>query len=172
MSQPCKRILWCFHWNYIVTCVLYNIKISFYYQFWIWISNRSTLCNWTVDDPIFALLHLFFAQFFFIFSTYFLRLIVLICVKWFSPSEIIFSIDGHVFLRILVINLGVLCFDIYAIYPLCVHRIIKVDSILYQKFTLWTYSSFRHEVSLLYLSRNNWLRVLTYVCRHCNIKYF
>ena len=58
------------------------------------------------------------------------------------------------------------------LYPLCVHRIIKVDSLLYQKFTLWTYSPFRHEVSLLYFSRNNLLRVLTYVCRHCNIKYF
>ena len=57
-------------------------------------------------------------------------------------------------------------------YPICVHRIIKVDSILYQKFALWTYSPFRHEVSLLYFSRNNLLPVLTYVCRYCNIKCF
>ena len=58
------------------------------------------------------------------------------------------------------------------LYPLCVHRIIKVNSILYQKFALWTYSPFRHEVSLLYFNRNNLLTVLTYVCRHCNIKCF
>ena len=58
------------------------------------------------------------------------------------------------------------------LYPLCVHRIIKVDLILYQKFALWTYSPYRHEVSLLYFSRNNLLRVLTYVCRYCNIKCF
>ena len=57
-------------------------------------------------------------------------------------------------------------------YPLYVHRTIRVDSILYQKFALWTYSPFRHEMSLLYLSWNIVLRVLTYVCRHCNIKYF
>ena len=55
------------------------------------------------------------------------------------------------------------------LYPLCVHRTIKVDSILYQKFALRTYSPFRHEVSLLYFSRNNLLRVLTYVCRHWNV---
>ena len=52
------------------------------------------------------------------------------------------------------------------------YRTIKVDSILYQKFALWTYSPFRHEMSLLYFSWNILLRVLTYVCRHCNIKYF
>ena len=57
-------------------------------------------------------------------------------------------------------------------YPLYVHRTIKVDSILYQKFALWTYSPFRHEMSLLYLSGNILLRVLPYVCRHCNIKCF
>ena len=58
-------------------------------------------------------------------------------------------------------------------YPLYVHRTIKVDSILYQKFALWTYSPFRHvEMSRLYLSWNNILRALPYVCRHCNIKFF
>ena len=51
-------------------------------------------------------------------------------------------------------------------YPLYVHRTVKVDSILYQKFALWTYTPFRHEISLLYLSWNILLRVLAYVCRH------
>ena len=60
----------------------------------------------------------------------------------------------------------------FMLYPPCVHRISKVGSILYQKFALWTYSPFRHEVSLLYFSQNNLLRVLIYVCRHCNIKCF
>ena len=50
------------------------------------------------------------------------------------------------------------------LYPLCVHRIIKVHSILYQKFALWTFSPFRHEVSLLYFSRNILFRVLANVC--------
>ena len=45
-------------------------------------------------------------------------------------------------------------------------------SCMYQKFALWTYSPFRHEVSLLYFSRNNLLRVFTYECKHCNIKCF
>ena len=53
-----------------------------------------------------------------IFTTYFLQL-VLFCVKLFSPSEIIFTNDEHVFLRILVTNLRVLCFDIYAIPTMC-----------------------------------------------------
>ena len=57
-------------------------------------------------------------------------------------------------------------------YPLYVHRTIKVESILSRKFALWTYSPFLHEMSLLYLSWNILLRVLTYVCRQCNIKYF
>ena len=43
------------------------------------------------------------------------------------------------FLRILVTNLRALCFDIYAIPTTCVHRIIKVDSILYQKYAFWTH---------------------------------
>ena len=73
----------------------------------------------------------------------------------------------HVFLRILVTNLRVLCSDIYAIPTICTPY-----SILYQKFALWTYSPFRHEVLLLYFIKNNLLRVLTYVCRHCNIKCF
>ena len=76
-----RVILKYFHWNYIVTCVSYNIKISFYDQFWICISIRSTPCNWTLHDPIFALLHLFFGKKTLIYSIYFLQLIVLILPK-------------------------------------------------------------------------------------------
>ena len=65
-------------------------------------------CNWTVDDPIFALLHLFFCDFLYLF-----------CIKLFSLSEIMFTNDEHVFLRISVTNLLVLCFDIYAIPTIC-----------------------------------------------------
>ena len=36
-------------------------------------------------------------------------------IKLFTPSEIIFANDEHVLIRILVTNLHVLCFDIYAI---------------------------------------------------------
>ena len=107
MSKTCKRyIIMCPLKLYIVTCVLYNIKISFYNQFWIFLSIRSTPCNWTVDDPIFALLHLFFLH-------------LLFCVKLFSPSGIIFTNDEHVFLRILLTNLRVHYFDIYAIPTMC-----------------------------------------------------
>ena len=65
------------------------------------------------------------------FCTYFLRkthkfwalifcnLLYLFCVKLFSQSEIIFTNDDHVFLRILVTNLRILCFDIYAIATMC-----------------------------------------------------
>ena len=108
-------------------------------------------------------LHFFFAKK----ALIFWNLLYLFYLKLISPSEIIFTNDKHVFLRILVTNLRVLCFDICAIYPLCVHRVTEVDSILYQKFSLWTYSPFRHDVSLLYFSQNNLLRVLTYGCRHC-----
>ena len=151
MSKPWKRILYCFHWNYIVTCVLYNIKISFLIQFWICISIRSTPCNWTVDNPIFALLHLFFA----LKALLFCNLLYLFCVKLFSPSEIIFTNDEHVLLRILITNLRVLCFDIHSMPAMCTPYYQSIDSILYEKFSLWTYSPFRHEVSLLYFSRNN-----------------
>ena len=84
-----------FHWNYIVTCVLYNIKLCFYNQFWTWISIRSTPFNWTADDPIFALLHLAL-----IFSTYFLQLIVLMLCKISLSDRNNFINDEHVFLRI------------------------------------------------------------------------
>ena len=65
------------------------------------------------------------------FSTYFLQnnhlfLALIFCnllyvffVKLFSPSEIIFTYDEHVFLKILVTNLRVLCFDIYATPTMC-----------------------------------------------------
>ena len=99
----------------MVTCVLYNIKISFCNQFWICISIRSTPCNWTADDPIFALLHLLYAKN----ALIFFNLLYLFCVKLFSPSEIMFTNDEHGFLRILVTNLRVLCFDIYAIPTMC-----------------------------------------------------
>ena len=54
----------------------------------------------------------------------FCNLLFLFCVKLFSPSEIIFTNDEHVFLRILVTNSRVLCSDIYAIpmHYMCVHR--------------------------------------------------
>ena len=43
---------------------------------------------------------------------------------------------------------------------------------LVSELCLVTFSPLRHEVSLLYFSQNNLLRVITYVCRHCNIKCF
>ena len=101
----------------------------------------------------------------------FRNLLYLFCLKLFSLSEIILTYDEHVFIRILVTNLCVLCFDIYAIIAMCT-PIFRVDSILYQKFALWTYSPIRHKVSPLYFSPNNLLRVLTCVCRHCNINVF
>ena len=68
--------------------------------------------------PIFALLHLFFAKKSLIFCKkkhLFFATYCTFCVKLFSPSEIIFTNVEHVFLRILVTNLRVLCFDIYDI---------------------------------------------------------
>ena len=101
----------------------------------------------------------------------FCNLLYLFCVKLFSPSEIIFTNDEHVFLRILVTNLRVLCFDIYAIPTTCTpYYQSRVN--LVSEICLVNILTFGHEVSLSYLSRNNLLRVLTYVCRHCNIKYF
>ena len=116
MSKPVNEY---FHWNYMVTCVLYNIKISLYYQFWICISIRSTPCNWTVDDPKFALFQYFFAKKALILRTFLLQLIVLILRKIILSVRNNFSNDEQVFLRILVTNLRVLCFDIYAIPTMC-----------------------------------------------------
>ena len=85
---------------YIVTCVLYNIKISFYNQFSICISIRSTPCNWIVDIemiPYLHFFHIFFAKKTLIFSMYFLQLIVLILRKiiiLFDMNN--FSNDGHI----------------------------------------------------------------------------
>ena len=156
-SKACRHVqrILCFHWNYMVTCVLYDIKICFYNQFWICISIRSTECNWTVDDLIFALLHLFFAKKTHLFlALIFWNLLYLFCIKLFSPSEIIFTNGEHIFLRFLVTNLRVRCFDIYAITAMCT-QYYQIDSILYKKLALWTYSAFRREVSLLHFSRNN-----------------
>ena len=77
---------------------------------------------------IFAFLHLFFAKKQLFLALIFCNLLYLFCIKLFSPSEIIFTNDEHVFLRTLVTNLRVLWFDTM-LYPLYVHRIIKVDSI-------------------------------------------
>ena len=125
----------------------------------------QTYCNWTVDDPKFALI---FCER----STYFLELIVLILLKINLSVRNNFLLIMNMFSKKFWSQIYVFFFLKSMLYPLCAHRIIKVDSILYQKFALWTYSTFRHEVSLLYFSLNNILRVLTYVCRHCNIKYF
>ena len=122
-----------------------------------------------VDDPIFALLTYFLQKNHSFLALIFCNLLYLFCLKLFSPSEIIFTNDEHVFLRIWS-QIYVFFVLTSLLYPLCVNHIIKVDSILYHKFALWTYSPFRQEVSLLYFSRNNLLRVLTYLCRHCNIK--
>ena len=107
-------------------------------------------------------------------STYFLELVVF----WNLLLKINFSVRNN-FLLMMNMFSKEFWSELYVflvlksmLYPLCVHRIIKVDSILYEKFALWTYSPFQHEVSLLYFSWNNLLRVLTYVCRHCNIKCF
>ena len=128
--------------------MMYHLYFSRYLNF-----VFKTYCNWTVYDSIFALIFL------------------LILLKLISQCEIIFTNDEHVFLRIFFTHLRALCFDIYGMPTMCTpHRIIKVDSILYQKFAWWIYSPFWHEVWLLYFSRNNLLRVLTFVCRHWNIQ--
>ena len=54
-----------------------------------------------------------------IFSTYILQLIVLILCKIILSARNNFTNDERVFLRILVTNLRVLCFDIYAIPTMC-----------------------------------------------------
>ena len=102
----------------IIWSHVFYIKIDFYNQFWICISIRSTPCNWTVDDPTFALVHLFFAKNTY-FSTYFWQLIVLILRKIILSIRNIFTNAQHVFLRILITNLRVLCFDIFAIPTMC-----------------------------------------------------
>ena len=53
------------------------------------------------------------------FTTYFLQLIILIWCKIILSVRNNFTNDEHVFLKILVTNLHVLCFDIYAIPTMC-----------------------------------------------------
>ena len=163
LTKSCMWILSCNHTH------LLEMMCHLYFRRYVNLVLH-TYCNWAVDDPIFVLIfwwkkHLFL-------ELIFCNLLYLFCLKLISPSEIIFTDDEHVLLRIFVTNLLVLCFDIYMLYPLFLHSIIKVDSILYQKFALWTNSPFRYGASLLYFSQNNLLRVLTDVCRHCNIKCF
>ena len=80
----------------------------------------------------------------------------LFCVKLFSPSE-------HVFLWILVTNLRVLCFDIYAIPTMCTpyyqSRLNLVPEICLSGMRCHCYIL----VGIIY-----W--VLTYVCRHSQLK--
>ena len=95
------RILSCKHTHLFE--MMYHLYFRRYVNFVL-----QTYCNWTVDDPIFALI---FAKEALIFC----NLLYLFCLKLISPSERIFTNDEHVFLRILVTNLSVLCFDIYAI---------------------------------------------------------
>ena len=140
--------------------MMYHLYFTRYVNFVL-----QTYCNWTVDDPIIALI--FWER-----RTYFLELIVLILLKINLSVRNNFLLMMNMFSKKLWSQIYVFFFFKSMLYPLCVHRVIKVDSILYQKFALWTYSPFRHEVSLLYFSRDNLLRVLTYVCRHCNIKCF
>ena len=85
-----------------VTIPMQYIKLCLHNQHWTGISIRSTPFNWTVDDPIFALLHLAL-----IFSTYFWQLIVLMLCKISLSVKNNFANDEHVFLRIL--NLRVPC---------------------------------------------------------------
>ena len=93
----------------------------------------QTYCNWTVDDPIFALI---FCER----STYFLELIVLILLKTNLSVRNNFFPMMNMFSKELWSQIYVIFFLICAIDPLCVHRTIKVDSILYQKFALWTFT--------------------------------
>ena len=133
-------------------------------------SGAIWLC-WSASNTsatVLLLLLLFFCER----GTYFLELIVLILLKINLSVRNNFLLMMNMFSKEFWSQICVFFFLKSMLYPLCVHRIIKVDSILYQKFVLWIYSPFRHEVTLLYFSLNNLLRVLTYVCRHCNIKCF
>ena len=89
----------------------------------------QTYCNRTVDDPIFALI---FCER----STYYLDLIVLILHKINLSVRNIFLRMMHMFSKEFWSQIYVFFFLESMLYPLCVHRIIKVDSILYQKFAL------------------------------------
>ena len=101
--------------------------------------------------------HLFIAL---IFS----QLIVFILCKIILSVRNNFTNNEHVFLRTLVTNLPVLCFDICDIPAMCTpyyqSRLNLVSEICLVN------------ILMLYISRNNSLRVLTYVCEHSNIKCF
>ena len=138
----------------IVTCVLYNLKISFIINFEFEYLSGLHRAIEVYDDPIFALLYLFCAKKHLFLALIFRNSIVLILCKIILSVRNNFTNDEHVFLRILVTNLSVLRFE---------KNEFKC---------MWTYWPFRHEVSLLYFGRTNLLSVLTSVCRHCNIKCF
>ena len=87
---------------------LFEMMYHFYFRRYVNFVLQ-TYCNRTVDYSIFALI--FFAREALIFC----NLLYLFCLKFISPSVIFFTNDEHVFLRIWVTNLHVLCFDIYAI---------------------------------------------------------
>ena len=70
----------------------------------------NAVCNILVRNKLFQAL---------IFSTYFLKLIVLILCKIILSVRNNFTYDEYVFLRILVRNLRVLCFVIYSMPTVC-----------------------------------------------------
>ena len=106
-----------------------------------------------------------------IFCIIFCILLYLFCGKLFSPSEIISTNDKHIFIRILVTNLRILCFVIFAIPTICTpyyQSRLNLNSRNLPFEHTHLFGMRRH----LYFSRNNLLRVLTYVWRHCNVKCF
>ena len=82
-----------------------------------------------------------------------------------SKFSTVFGLLLHVFLRILVSNLSVLCFDICAIPSMCTpyyqSRLNLVSEIC-----LVNILTFQHAVSMLYFSRNN---LLLYFSRNNNL---
>ena len=117
-------------------------------------ANVMVTLSYSLMECIFALLHLFFCKKKHLFlALIFCNLLYLFCVKLFSTSEIIITNDEHVFLRILV-NLRVLCFDIYAI-PTMRTPYYQSRLNLVSEICLVNILTFRREVSLLCFSRNN-----------------
>ena len=99
---PYMRILSCKHTH------LFEMMYHLYFRTFVNFILHTSF-NLTVDDPIFALI--FWTKKALIFC----NLLHLFCLKLISPSEIIFTDDEHGFLKVLVTNLLILCFDIYAI---------------------------------------------------------
>ena len=107
-----------------------------------------------------------------IFRTYLLQLIGLILCKFILSVRNNFTNDEHVFLRILVTNLRVLCFDIYAIPTMCTpyyqNRLNLVSEICLVN--ILTFFGMRCHcyilVEIIYESFN----LCMYI--HCNIKCF